>query len=532
MLNLRKNFKKLRYLPGCGHLTEVIYLFGFYFNTELLGNNGYSCQRQRRIKIFMKKKYTVILLTIPILYFYLSLFRNALVDDVYITLSYVKTILNTGTWGIYPDITANTATSPLNIILLTLVSFLTGSPVESAIILTLVCFVLILFFLTEISLQIFSAGIYGFLCGLLLIFNPLLLSTIGLESFLFIAIFIISLKLFISKRWNLFALSMALLTLSRADGILIFIICLFFVPTFKNKGRLILLYFLFVAPWYLSSWIWLGSFVPETLILKKWQNNWWGWSFSNGLYLYYKKYFWETILSFSLIPFLLFLPFAKMKNYYPVIFLAIVGLMHFIAYCLLHVPPFHWYYTTEVAVVILISVYTVAAIVENREKLFFRKRLFKNFLLSFFIIEITACCFIIFHNRLFQDEMPIHTNWAKPEQYKQVGLWLKKNYYKASIFLDGELGAMAYYSDCYLWNEFTDRSIIAANIKKNMHSSGLRSVIYKINFVFFPLNQTRPEYSYRLKVFKDRNNIDENNIKKWKTSSRWFPNSLIVFSKY
>src|SRR5262249_34337045 len=73
-----------------------------------------------------------------VLFFYLSLFRDALIDDAFITLRYVKTLVTDGTWGFFPGYVSNTATSPLNVLLLSGVSMVTRSPVDAVIWLTLI----------------------------------------------------------------------------------------------------------------------------------------------------------------------------------------------------------------------------------------------------------------------------------------------------------------------------------------------------------------------------------------------------------
>src|SRR5687767_8104410 len=68
-----------------------------------------------------------------ILFLYLNLFRHALIDDAFITLRYVKTLLTSGTWGFFPGTIANSATSPLNVLLLAGVSLFLGPTVHAAV---------------------------------------------------------------------------------------------------------------------------------------------------------------------------------------------------------------------------------------------------------------------------------------------------------------------------------------------------------------------------------------------------------------
>src|SRR5262245_66323254 len=71
---------------------------------------------------------------------YLSLFRDSLIDDAFITLSYARSLVTSGTWGFYPGHVSNTATSPLNVMLLALASLATRNPLGSVFLLALLEF--------------------------------------------------------------------------------------------------------------------------------------------------------------------------------------------------------------------------------------------------------------------------------------------------------------------------------------------------------------------------------------------------------
>ena len=81
----------------------------------------------------MKYQYAALIVLILISYIYLDLFSNALTDDAFITLRYVKTLLETGTWGFLPGYVTNAVTSPLNIFLLALASLFLGATVNAVI---------------------------------------------------------------------------------------------------------------------------------------------------------------------------------------------------------------------------------------------------------------------------------------------------------------------------------------------------------------------------------------------------------------
>jgi hypothetical protein len=58
-----------------------------------------------------------------------------------------------------------------------------------------------------------------------------------------------------------------------------------------------------LVPWYIFSWIYLGSVVPSTFGIKLRQGTWDGSSFSNGALLYGLRYPWETLFALLLTPF-------------------------------------------------------------------------------------------------------------------------------------------------------------------------------------------------------------------------------------
>ena len=61
------------------------------------------------------------------LFAYARIFQNTYIDDTYITLQYVRNLADHLGWGFFPGQTTNTATSPLNVIVLAAFAKVTGS---------------------------------------------------------------------------------------------------------------------------------------------------------------------------------------------------------------------------------------------------------------------------------------------------------------------------------------------------------------------------------------------------------------------
>jgi hypothetical protein len=465
------------------------------------------------------------------LYFYLSLFRNALIDDAFITLRYVKTLLASGTWGFFPGVVANSATSPLNVFLLAAISLFTGPTVKASLWLVLLCLFCMAWLLVHLSSHLTGSTIFGWLAVSGLIFNPLLISTIGLESILFTALFVLAVYCYQFQKWTGLGVALGTLTLARADGILFFLIFLLFAPATQTQKRLILVYLLCTIPWYLFSWIYLGSIVPDTFFIKTEQGTWWESDFFNGIKnAYYSIYPLEIILSFVFLPVTLSLFSKRVRDVMILLLIGLAGLTHFAGYSALGVPPFHWYYIPEVITIVLLGSLALGVLYRHSSGLW-ERRFWGAVTAICFLIPVLGMAHILGRDGFLVREMPIHSNWATHEQYQEIGLWLKDNYEGDPIRLEGgEIGTLAYYCDCRLLDRFSDRSWLKAYIAEHDSSPGLMSTLLKINFAFYE-EPGLPSPLYFLRAYFRDPNIDTEFIKEWQTSTQWIPHGFLLLSR-
>ena len=110
-----------------------------------------------------------------------ALVGTSLIDDTYITLAYARNLAFDLHWGLIEGLTSNTATSPLNVILLAAGTAVLRDPVLALAALFVLCNVV-----TFVALRraCRDAGLPAWTAPLavgLLLVNPLLLSSIGLE---------------------------------------------------------------------------------------------------------------------------------------------------------------------------------------------------------------------------------------------------------------------------------------------------------------------------------------------------------------
>ncbi len=469
--------------------------------------------------IFLKKQalpFFLFCCALAGIFSYLLSYSDAYTDDAFIQLKYADTLLKYGNWGFFPDHITNTATSPLNVILMALFGVFTRSILDASILLTSFEFLLIFVVLRSISKKLFDNSYFALIAWIAFATNPLLLSTLGLESVLYLLFLLSCYCLFLHERWLLLSVTLGLLTLTRADGFLLFLIL---VPAvrgeWKIRMRCALCYVLVLLPWHLFSWIHLGSFFPDTLFLKMSQGAWEkGINYTRGLGFYYIPAFpIATISSFALLPFGLFA--LRSSNHQLRKFLLLTGaygLLHFSAYSILGVPPYHWYYVHQMIACVLIGSVGIACVIRRRN------------LYWTAAIPAIGLALLIHQGGFPFREAPIHTNWATTAQYREIGLWLRNHTESSITFkLVGEIGTLSYYSERYLINNFSSRDLISNLIRKRFQQEGISGWLLRVNFYWRRPDTPFAPRSYDL-VHQPFGRPPPDALQVWRTSTYWGPN--------
>ena len=177
-----------------------------------------------------------------------------------------------------------------------------------------------------------------------------------------------------------------------------------------------------------------------------------------------------------------------------------LAVVHFLAYSALAVPPFHWYYVPEAAITILLGSLALGALHKASQQVPWQRRLAQAVIALAFLVPVIGMYQLLAADHFEVTEMPIHTNLATQDQYRQVGLWLKDNVGEKTVLVQGEIGALAYYCDCYLLNEFTDRSWLADGVRTVIAGHSPSAALYALNFMFLRDDPGFPPYSYLLTV--------------------------------
>ena len=232
--------------------------------------------------------------------------HQALIDDAYITLDYARSLAQHGQWALVPGHPANTATSPLNVLLLAGLIVLSGHPVVSVGILLIVSLAATGAALSAICARLERSSWLAAIAVSLLVVNPLLISTIGLETYLGIALIAILGAAVVARRPVAVGLVCGLLVLTRADLAAFALAALIAViagsPTrtrARRAAQVMGVAGVVALPWFVVSWWWLGSAVPDTLLFKT-SETWAGNSFAVGLWHYRLAY--PLAVALSVVP--------------------------------------------------------------------------------------------------------------------------------------------------------------------------------------------------------------------------------------
>jgi len=455
------------------------------------------------------------------IYVYLSQFKGALIDDAYTTLQYARTLRDSLTWGFYAGYPANTATSPLNVWLLSVAGLLIHDMPTAVVFLASIESVALIALLGRLS--VYTGGrIFSFGAALGLLGNPLIISTLGLESLLFATLLVAAVCCFVYRRSILLALTLVCLVLTRPDGILA---ALVFIPLYgRGWWRPAILYLVALAPWCLFAWIVLGGVAPDTLLLKISQRSWGGWTFANGPVLYAQAYPAETLTAFALVPLASLTPLVKDQKVRRLSRpLMLYGLLFYTAYSWLGVPPYHWYYAPVIVALTLAAVLGLMSLHPPR---------FSGAFLFPLLIPVVGLLNYLFQSGIPPAEMPIHTNWAQAVKYAEIGAWLRENLPDtARIRLTGEIGTVSYYAGRYLFDEFSCRHEQLPMLRHVTAHDHLSAKILSFNYRWWEPGPPCGPYSHYLVMIPQEGYTVPGNgevLAHWVIHSRWMRDGHVL----
>jgi len=359
----------------------------------------------------------------------------------------------------------------------------------------------------------------------------LLLSSIGLEVALGAAGVAVLLVFASNGRPWWFGVVAGLLVLIRVD-LVIFVAAAFLVWFWKRPRdwwRCVVAATAVVAPWFLWSWVVLGSAVPDTLIIKTSQKSWGPWTFTNGPFLYLEKYRAATVSSFG--PALLGLaallvwavlrirrPSSSLRRLDVLAALGLGGVLHYLAYSLLAVPPYHWYYGPSLTALTVFFVGALAATITSQRTEVLRFVAAAG--MTGVMLLGGAAAVVDAAGGLEREHPPITTNHASPEQYARIGRDLRHMVGPRTVQTAGEIGGLAFFCRCAVVDAFSDRGEVSSMIEERKRASGaVGRALIDINFYFLGTPPRPMKRVFRL--VRTAGNAPPGALASWPVGSPW-----------
>lgn len=444
-----------------------------------------------------------------------ALFSGHLIDDTYITLSYARNLALHGRWGLILLGTSNTATSPLSVLVLAALTFLVRNAVVAAGVLYVACQVVMYLGLRRLGERAGLPSWFSLVTVVLLTVNPLLVSSVGLEVGFGASALVWLLVYSVERRPVLVGVLVGVLLLIRVDLVLVAVVVVLGRRRFwVGLGWTALAAVAVALPWFLFSWVVIGSAVPDTLIIKTLQRAWGDFDFTNGPVLYQKIYPWATRLSF--LPVLLGVVglvavwrFAKLR---PFGALVPAGLVYYAAYSWLDVPPYHWYYGPTIVTCTIFLGAVVAAL--------------SGVLRTGAVVVVAALVVASVGNYVTdgvpRDYPPITTNHAATSQYLAIGRELGRVVGSGTVSSAGEIGALAYSCECSIVDLFDDRGAVGPAIAERKAQSGrVGRALIDLNFHNFDYGVRPIKVDYSLVSLDRAAPPPPAVVAQWPMSSPW-----------
>ncbi|MTD59541.1 hypothetical protein [Amycolatopsis pithecellobii] len=418
--------------------------------------------------------------------------KDSLTDDAYISIDYARNLAVHGEWALVHGMPANTATSPLNVLLLGFVTFLTrisgaAHPVLALGIINVGLGATIGWAFSRMRLHP-GAALAG---TALIVLNSLLLSALGMEVLLTATVLVLLVSF--ADRPIVFGIVAALAILTRLDLIVfVVLIALCAAEIRRHAVRALGWCVLVVLPWFVFSWFYFGSAVPDTLVIKQLQK-----SFDGNTYAqigFQQMWGGDPMAMLTFAPAELgvvavVVSLVVRRRVDPFIGLGLGGIAYFVVYSLLQVPPYHWYYVPPIVAL------SAAAVGVGLPRI------------PQAVIVVLAGLLVIGYAPAFVQRPvpwaapPFFGNWSSARDYARVGQELAQRIPPGStVESPGEIGTIAYFCDCELIDGFSDQGLLGPQIRQRIDEAGpVMAWFFRIDYRNFDWAKQPVPLDYRLR---------------------------------
>lgn len=392
--------------------------------------------------------------------------HRGLPDDSYISMDYARTLVEHGRWGLTPFRDANAATSPLNVWVLAAGIVVTGRPVVAVGLELMASTALLATWGSTIAAMLgWRRWVLPTVLVGLLVTSPFFTSTVGMEAFLGAALVVGVLRYAMAGRPVVAGVLTGLAALARPDLVVPAVVLLVvafavFAPRrWRALAGAVGLGALVALPWHVFAWFTLGGFLPDTFAIKTVGGSFAdGETFGNAAPRMFERWPVSITLVFAtMLVGLVAFGFAAAACARGSRALAdrltlaagLAGLAHYVAYALLGVPSYLWYYCASIALVSLCAALGVARLVERGVGGAFAGIA----VLAGLSAGVQIAAGVPWVSPVF------YGNWALPAQYLAIGEDVARTLPPdGSVEAPGEIGVLAYGCRCDIVDAFSDHA--------------------------------------------------------------------------
>jgi hypothetical protein len=389
-----------------------------------------------------------------------GLMHRVPVDDAFIAMDYARQVGLHGNWGMVDGLPSNTATSPLSVLLLGGITAVVRDALVAVGVLLVVSFAVAGWWLHGIAERLaLGTVLFPVLALAVLAVNPLLMSSMGLESQLAVTLLVGAGWAVVTRRPVVAGVVAGLLVLTRPDlgpAAVLGLLCLY-AGRWRACGAAVAV----TVPWFASSWWFLGSAVPDTVVIKG-AESWSGTSFWNSLPHYAEILPGPVLL--SVVPAVAgALAMAWWWRERLAWVWAGMAAAHYATMSLLHPGPFFWHSTFWLCGLGLLGCAAVARVTTRRTTT------------SALVLALAAGYVVVTGVADTNDGIPrdgfapVSFNWATPAQYRTLAGRLPRG---SVVISPGEIGTLAWYCDCRVVDQFADRGRFTPLLEKRLAESG------------------------------------------------------------
>lgn len=419
--------------------------------------------------------------------------HDSLVDDAYITLAYARNVAVDLHWGLTPQQVSNTATAPGNVLLLAAATALTGlfgdaRPVLALGLVCVLCGAAIGWGWARVSAALRLPWWAGAAGAALVVGNPFLVSALGLEVLPTAAVLMLLLTAAVERRALAFGLLGGLAVLVRPDLVVFVGVLALLTPAVLRRLHVAVPAALLVgAPWYVWAWFHFGSAVPDTFVIKTLQRSFDGVDFANGPFIMFADRPWLVLVAFGPAVLGAALTAAcalaaplrrpRLRGTAAPIGLGLGAAAYYAVYCILTVPPYHWYYVPPMIGLTIAGAVLAGRLAAREDGTPTRAVSVPAAGAAGVLVAATAA--LLGMQGAPWVTPPVFGNWAITPDYARAGVAIGERVGDEVVRNPGEIGVLAYFCRCAMVNDFTDRGVIVPMVEQRIERAGplLRPVL-------------------------------------------------------